>query len=149
MSKNYFWGAPANWLERDEAVQRIRELRPDSDLTKLHEMLQGYMNRVTDKTAGLQSTAGIVLAISLFAMDREATTYAVVGSLLAVWALVLLSLNLGTVWRKDQANWAPTQEYFGEQVQIFSRRVVRLQLALWLVVTSSILSAVSLANAVI
>lgn len=147
MSKNYFWGAPASHRERELALDAIRgTLRPGTDLSSLLPKIEGFINRVTDKTSGLLTVAGIVLAISLFAAERGQLQLSIAAAVLTIWAMVLLALNLGTVWRTNQIDWTNDTEFFEVRFHVFSRRAVRLQVSLWLILTSSCLCLVAFAQ---
>lgn len=140
MGDTYFWGAPTSKRERAAAAEAIKKV----DLDKRFDLMNFYMNRVTDKTSGLITMAGLVFAISLYVLERQFSLLVAASSLMAMWGILLLSMNLGSVWRKDQSNWNPTQRLIEDQIHVFSRRVVRLQLALWLIVLSSVMSFLAL-----
>lgn len=145
MIRKYFWGAPIDKRGRTKAWAIITS--ENSDPADLDNRLNFYMNRVTDKTSGLLTMAGLVFAVSLFVMERKLGILVVAAASISMAGIILLAMNLGTVWSKDQANWNPHLVFLESSFLLFCRRVVRLQVALWLIAIAAVLSFLALLNA--
>lgn len=144
MRGNYFWGAPITKKARQRAWEVLAAGREPPALAAL---LTSYLNRVTDKTAAVLTLAGLVFAISLFVMEKKFDPFVGVSGFLSTLGIFFLAMNLGTVWRKDQANWNPDLPYLRDLFFLFARRAVRLQLGLWLIGLAALFSFIALANA--
>jgi len=140
--KKAFWlGAPISDNELKKAILTFNEYDSKSQLS----LMNIYTDRVTAKSSALLNVAGIVFAISLFVLQRHESIPALTSSFLSVTAILMVCLNFGTVWYRDHSNFKPSDDYVLDNIRMAAARMIRMQLALWLICISTVLSFFALA----
>lgn len=131
MATRYFLGGPLSKVERERALDRIMSI---SDPAIRLNRIDDFINRVTEKTIGLLTTSAVVLATGFWIFDKHPGLLSGFPLVLGILAVFLLSTNLGTVWRKDQGDWDPTDKNFYVHVlNLFCDRAIKMQIALMMV----------------
>lgn len=114
-------------------------------------LLSSYISRVTDKTGGVLTLAGVVFAVATFVIKEAgdvlnkatqgtpqlasvAFLFCIAAIILSSAGMLILCTNFLTVWRE---NLKPSGEDFKEIFFLFARRARRLQLALYCLMVSA------------